>query len=52
MIVHRRTWFYRLAGQRFAQAITFRMPVTAIQVRNALRKTVGAPLEVWGRSAY
>jgi hypothetical protein len=52
MIAHRRTWFYRLAGQKFAHAITFKMPVTAAKVREALGKTVGAPLEVWGRSAH
>jgi len=52
MIAHRRTWFYRLAGQKFAHAITFRIPVTAAKVREALGKTVGAPLEVWGRSAH
>lgn len=51
MIVRRRTWFYRLAGQSFAHAITFRMPVTAAKVRETLRQTVGMPLELWGRSA-
>ena len=52
MIVRRRTWFYRLAGQKFAHAITFKMPVTAVKVRDALSKTVGVPIELWGRSAY
>lgn len=52
MIVRRRTWFYRLAGEQFAHAITFNFPVTARKVRDALRKSVGAPLELWGRSAY
>ena len=52
MIAHRRTWFYRLAGQKFAHAITFKIPVTATQVRETLSKTLGAPLEVWGRSAH
>jgi hypothetical protein len=52
MIAHRRTWFYRLAGQKFAHAITFRIPVTAAKVKDALRKTVGDPLELWGRSAH
>ena len=33
MIVHRRTWFYRLAGQKFAHAISFKIPLTANQVR-------------------
>lgn len=52
MIVRRRTWFYRLAGQKFAQVITFTMPVTAAKVRDALSRSVGAPLELWGRSAH
>lgn len=52
MIAHRRTWFYRLSGQRFAHAITFKIPVTAAQVRESLRKSTGAPLELWGRSAH
>jgi len=52
MIVRRRTWFYRLAGQKFAQAITFKMPVTAKTVREALHKRFGEPLELWGRAAY
>ncbi len=52
MIVRRRTWFYRLAGEPFAKAITFKLPVTAAMVRDTLRKTVGVPLELWGRSAY
>jgi hypothetical protein len=50
MIVHRRTWFYRLGGQKFAHSITFKMPVTANKVREALRQLVGAaPFEIWGR---
>jgi len=52
MIAHRRTWFYRLAGQKFAHAITFKIPVTSTMVRDSLRKTVGLPLELWGRSAH
>jgi len=53
MIVRRRTWFYRLAGQKFAHAITFKIPVSAARVRDALRQTLGStPLEVWGRSVY
>jgi hypothetical protein len=51
MITRRRTWFYRLAGQRFAHAITFKLPVTAAKVRDALSQTVGTPIEIWGRSA-
>jgi hypothetical protein len=50
MIAHRRTWFYRLGGQKFAHSITFKMPVTASKVREALRLMVGAtPFEIWGR---
>lgn len=52
MIAHRRTWFYRLAGQRFAHVVTFRIPVTATKVKEMLRKTVGDPVELWGRSAF
>lgn len=51
MIVHRRTWFYRMAGDRFARGITFRIPMTAAKVRDVLRRTVGMPIELWGRSA-
>ena len=51
MIVRRRTWFYRLAGQRFAHAITFKNPLTAPKARDALSRTVGIPLELWGRAA-
>lgn len=48
MIVHRRTWFYRLAGQSFAQAISFKVPLTAHQVRVELRRMLhAAPLELW-----
>lgn len=52
MIIRRRTWFYRLAGEYFAHPVTFKQPVTATVVRAALRKSVGVPLELWGRSAY
>ena len=52
MIVRRRTWFYRLAGQKFAHAITFKIPMTAQKVRTFLCEHVGTPLEIWGRSAY
>lgn len=51
MIVQRRTWLYRLAGQRFVQSISFERPVTASKVREVLRRTVGIPLEIWGRSS-
>jgi hypothetical protein len=52
MIAHRRTWFYRLAGERFAHAITFKVPLTAAKVREALRKAVGqAPAELWNHGS-
>lgn len=51
MLVRRRVWFYRLAGERFAHAITFRIPMTAAKVKAALGQTVGMPAELWGRSA-
>ncbi len=51
MIIRRRTWFYRLAGQQFAHTITFKFPVTAARVRAALRQTIGSPIELWGRTA-
>jgi hypothetical protein len=50
MIVRRRTWFYRLAGQRFAHVITFENPITAAKVKEALVRTIGMPVELWGRS--
>lgn len=50
MIVRRRTWLYRLAGQRFAQTISFTGRVTAAVARRRLRGTVGDPLELWARS--
>lgn len=50
MIVRRRTWLYRLAGQRFVQSISFDFPVTAARVRDALRHSVGIPVELWGCS--
>jgi hypothetical protein len=51
MIVRRRTWLYRLAGQRFVQSISFDLPVTASKVREALRHSVGLPVELWGCSS-
>ncbi len=47
MIVKRRTWLYRLAGQRFVQSISFEHPVTASKARDALRQSVGIPVELW-----
>ena len=50
MIAHRRNWFYRLAGQKFAHAISFKMPLTAQQVREELRRTFSTDLlELWAR---
>jgi hypothetical protein len=48
MIAHRRTWFYRLAGQRFAQTISFKIPLTAQQARELLFRQFGSmPVELW-----
>jgi len=49
-IVRRRTWLYRLAGQKYAQTVSFRGQVTAAAARSYLRHTVGDPLELWARS--
>jgi hypothetical protein len=49
MIVRRRNWFYRLAGQMFAQSISFEQPISATSVRDVLRRSVGIPMEIWGR---
>ncbi len=50
MIVHRRTLFYRMAGLKFAHAISFKTPLTAHQVREELRRTFNSPpLELWAR---
>jgi hypothetical protein len=51
MIIRRRTWFYRLAGENFAHAITFKNPITAAKVKEALARSIGMPIELWGRSA-
>ena len=51
MIVRRRTWLYRMAGQRLVRSISFAQPVTASKVRDALRQSVGIPLEIWGRNS-
>lgn len=50
MIVRRRTWFYRVATEPFAQVISFEQPVTASQARDILRRSVGVPLDLWGRN--
>jgi hypothetical protein len=51
VIVRRRTWLYRLPGQRYVHSISFKTPVTASQVKEVLRQSVGMPLELWGRSS-
>lgn len=51
MIVRRRNWMYRLAGQQCAQSITFKQPITASMVKDFLRRSVGIPLELWGRAS-
>jgi hypothetical protein len=50
VIVRRRTWLYRLSGQRHVHSISFKSPMTAAQVKEALRQSVGVPQELWGRS--
>jgi hypothetical protein len=50
MIVRRRIWLYRLPGQQYAQVVSFDDQVTATTARDFLRRTVGNPLELWGRS--
>ena len=37
MLVRRRTWFYRLAGEQFAHAITFKLPLTSAKAKAAAR---------------
>jgi hypothetical protein len=51
MLIRRRTWFYRLAGQLVPQQICLERPVTMAIVRRILRRTVGNPLEIWGRGS-
>ncbi|MDD5248779.1 MAG: hypothetical protein PHY45_07330 [Rhodocyclaceae bacterium] len=51
MIVRRRTWLYRLAGQKSVQTVSFAKPVTTARARDLIRRTVGIPVELWGRSA-
>ena len=50
MIVRRRTWLYRLAGQKSVQMVSFAKPVTTAKARDLIRRTVGIPVELWGRS--
>lgn len=50
MIAHRRTWYYRLAGQSFAQPISFKVPISARKAKALLGQLLGVvPVEVWGR---
>lgn len=51
MVVRRRIWLYRLAGQRSVQTIAFEHPVTSSKVREALKRSVGLPIELWGRAS-
>ncbi len=46
MIVRRRTWLHRLAGQCFPQTISFADRVTAAMARLHPRSTGGNPLEL------
>ena len=50
MVVRRCTRFYRLAGQIYAQAVSFDRPLSSLSARLALRRSVGEPLEIWGRN--
>ena len=50
MIIRRRTWLYRLPGEDAIHSISFKMPLTAAQAKEALRRSVGLPMELWGRS--
>lgn len=52
MLVRRRTWFYRLAGEKFAHAITFKMPLTSARAKAALLKAIGKPAaEIWAHGS-
>lgn len=50
MIVKRRTWLYRLPGESAIRSISFKIPVTTAQAKEAIRRLAGAPSELWGRS--
>lgn len=50
MLIRRRNWLYRLAGQQHVHSVSFKTPMTASQVKKALQQTVGVPEELWGRS--
>jgi hypothetical protein len=48
MLVRRRTWFYRLPGEQFAHAITFKLPLTSARAKEALLKALGKrAAELW-----
>lgn len=50
MIIRRRTWLYQLPGEREIHSVSFKIPMTLAQVRVELHRTVGKPLEIWGRT--
>jgi hypothetical protein len=50
MIVRRRTWLYRMPGESAIHSISFKIPMTTAQAKEALRRSVGAPMELWGRT--
>lgn len=50
MIAHRRHWYYRIAGQSYAQPISFKASISARQVKELVKRMFGVdPVEVWGR---
>lgn len=50
MIIRRRTWLYQLPGEREIHSVSFKTPLTLAQVRTELHRTIGKPLEIWGRT--
>ena len=50
MIIRRRNWLYQLPGEREVHSVSFKIPLTLAQVRAELKRTVGNPSEIWGRS--
>ena len=50
MITRRRTWLYQLPGDREIHSVSFKTPQTLAQVKVELHRTVGRPLEIWGRT--
>ena len=50
MIAHRRHWYYRIAGQSYAQPISFKFSMSTRQVKDLLRRMLDVDLvEVWAR---